>query len=94
MVVGFALVLFFYYRPLRNYVHTRSALVERRAEVRKLRAQKTALELQLSLSTSTSALAGEARRLGFVEPGQHLYIVKGINAWLRAHRASIGSDGR
>ncbi len=27
----------------------------------------------------------EARRLGYVKPGERLFIVKGINAWRRAH---------
>jgi hypothetical protein len=51
------------------------------------------LERRLAASTSTEALAREARRLGFVKPGQHLYIVKGIPAWLRAHEASLRDGG-
>jgi hypothetical protein len=30
-------------------------------------------------------VAREARRLGYVRQGEHLFIVKGIGAWRRAH---------
>ena len=87
------LVAFLYWRPIAKYVETRSTLSQRRAEVRQLRRQKAALERRLATSTSMDALAREARRLGFVKPGQHLYIVKGIPAWLRARSGSVRSDG-
>ena len=87
------LVAFLYYRPVRTYFETRGALDRRAAEVHALRAQKRALERQLAATTSTAALAREARRLGFVKPGEHLYIVKGIAAWARRQRASIGRHG-
>jgi cell division protein FtsB len=87
------LVAFLYWRPIARYVDARSSLAERRAEVRALRREKAALVRRLAVSTSTDALAREARRLGFVEPGQHLYIVKGIPGWLRAHAASLRDHG-
>ncbi len=93
MLGALALVAVLYYRPLRTYVATRHELSQRRAEVRELAAQKQRLEERLAFSTSTEALAREARRLGFVRPGEHLYIVKGIPAWRRAHRATIGRNG-
>lgn len=80
------LVAFLYWKPISRYVATRAALESRRAEVRQLRRERAALQRRLAASTSSEALAREARRLGFVKPGQHLYIVKGIDAWLRAHR--------
>ena len=89
-----ALVAFLYYRPLRTYLSTRHDLSQRRAEVHQLAAQKAALEARLAASTSTAALAREARRLGLVRPGEHLYIVKGIPAWRKAQRATIGGHGR
>ena len=27
----------------------------------------------------------EARRLGYVRPGEHLFIVHGVREWLKAH---------
>ena len=87
------LVAFLYYRPVRTYLATRNALAERRAEVRTLQGEQRALERRLAATTSTAALAREARRLGFVKPGEHLYIVKGIVAWSRAQRARVRRHG-
>ena len=89
-----ALVAFLYYRPLKTYVSTRHELSRQRHEVQILAAQKAALETRLAASTSTTALAREARRLGLTRPGEHLYIVKGIPAWRKAQRATIGGNGR
>ena len=93
VVAAIVLVAFLYWRPIARYVDARSSLAARRAEVRALRREKDALVRRLAVSTSTDALAREARRLGFVKPGEHLYIVKGIPAWLRAHGASLPGDG-
>ena len=93
-VGALVLVAFLYYRPLRTYITTRHELTQRRAEVHQLAAQEAALEARLAASTSTAALAAEARRLGLVRPGEHLYIVKGIPAWRKAQRARIGGNGR
>jgi cell division protein FtsB len=92
-VVGVAFLAFLYYRPLRAYLETRSTLDERRAEVRRLKAERTRLERRLAASTSTAALALEARRLALVKPGERLFIVKGIAAWRRAHRATLVRGG-
>jgi cell division protein FtsB len=92
-VAGVAFLAFLYYRPLRTYLETRSTLEERRAEVRRLEAEHTQLERRLAASTSAAALALEARRLALVKPGERLFIVKGIAAWRRAHRATLGRGG-
>jgi cell division protein FtsB len=75
-----------YYRPVRTYVDTRSTLTARRAEVGRLAAEKRVLERRLAAASNDASLAREARRLGFVKPGEHLYIVKGIPGWRRARR--------
>src|SRR5215208_1279822 len=95
-VVGLALLGFLYYRPLHAYVGTRSALAERRSEVAQLRVTHRALERRLQAATRATAFEREARRLGFVRPGERLYIVKGIKPWLRKHglqRSTIAEDG-
>lgn len=74
---------FLYYRPITSYLETRAALNERQAEVRTLRGEKRALERRVALATSERALALEARRLGFIRPGERLFIVKGIEACVR-----------
>ena len=86
------IVAYLYYHPLRTYFETRSELGARRAEVDRLAAQKRELEQRLAASASADALTREARRLGYVRAGEHLFIVKGVQAWLRAH--TIAGDGR
>jgi cell division protein FtsB len=76
---------FLYYRPLSTYVQTRNELGARRAQVVALRAEKSRLERRLARTTSDAALAREARRIGYVKPGERLFIVKGISAWQRTH---------
>ena len=93
-VGALALCAFLYYRPLAAYVETRARLDERRAEVRALRAEKRDLEQRLAFSSSESALAREARRLGYVKPGERLFIVKGIEQWRKRQRSSIDRDER
>ena len=85
-VVGF--VAFLYSQPLRSYLSTRDALAERTQEVRSLRAQKLRLERQLADSDTPASLTREARSLGYVKPGERLFIVKGIAAWRRIHEQS------
>ena len=81
VVVGVGLVLFLYYRPVKSYLSTSKAVTARQLEVRQLRAQKQSLEHRLALSTTREELAREARRIGYVRPGERLYIVKGIDGW-------------
>jgi cell division protein FtsB len=87
------LVAYLYYHPLRTYLETRSQLGSRRAEVARLAAQKRELQRRLEASTSVDSLAREARALGYVRAGEHLFIVKGIEAWRRA-RTTLAPDGR
>ena len=79
---------FLYYRPLSSYLETTSELGARRAQVVALRAEKVRLERRLARTTSDAALAREARRIGYVKPGERLFIVKGIAAWQHSHQAA------
>ena len=83
-VAGLALVAFLYQQPLRTYLDTRRAVAERSAEVHALAEQRRRLEQRLVFETSDTALLREARRLGYVKPGERLFIVKGIERWRRA----------
>jgi cell division protein FtsB len=83
------LVALLYYRPLKAYVDARGELATHSAAVQKLKADKTRLEHQVRGSTSLARLAREARALGYVRPGERLYIVKGIPEWRKRERASI-----
>ena len=89
------LVALLYYRPLKAYVDARSELGQRSLVVRHLQADKARLEQQLGSSTSLATLSREARALGYVRPGEHLFIVKGIRQWRHSERASMmGPRGR
>jgi hypothetical protein len=78
-------VAYFYYRPLASWMHTRSALAHREAQVTALQRQKTELEQAVARATSLTALARRARRIGLVQHGEQLFIIKGIPAWRKAH---------
>ena len=78
---------FLYYRPLTTYVETRRALAQRQAEVETLRATRQRLERRLEAARSERQVAAEARKLGYVRPGERLFIVKGLEKWrARARR--------
>ncbi|HVA30980.1 MAG TPA: septum formation initiator family protein [Gaiellaceae bacterium] len=89
------LVALLYYRPLKAYVSARSELGQRSQIVHRLEADKSLLEQRLGSSTSVATLAREARaQFGYVRPGEHLFIVKGIQQWRKRERASmIGRRG-
>jgi cell division protein FtsB len=78
---------FLYFRPISTYLETRSEREARMAQVVALRAEKQRLEQRLARATSAAALARDARRIGYVRPGERLFIVKGIASWQRTQRA-------
>jgi cell division protein FtsB len=82
------LLALLYYRPVRTYVHTKHTLAVRTAEVDGLTTRKRNLEDRLAEIESGATLIRGARRLGLVKPGEHLFIVRGIPEWRRAHSRS------
>ncbi|MBV8258351.1 MAG: septum formation initiator family protein [Actinobacteria bacterium] len=84
-VGALALVALLYYRPLRAYMDARAQRAERVAAVRRLQSEQAALEKRLQESSSLAVLEQEARALGYVRKGEHLYIVKNVAEW-RAHK--------
>jgi cell division protein FtsB len=89
VALGVAVLLaLLYYRPVRAYVDTRHTLQGRAAEVRDLGTRKQQLEDRLAEIRSGATLVRGARRLGLVEPGEHLFIVRGIPEWRRAQSKS------
>lgn len=87
-----AIAGYLYYQPLSSYLETRNQLATARTEVETLRIAKAELEVRLRSSTSVEATKREARRIGYVLPGEQLFVVKGIPAWRRAHR-NLREDG-
>jgi cell division protein FtsB len=91
-VGAIVLVGLLYARPLKSYLGTRHELAQRAADVKALKAEKRKLERQLAEASTPEALQREARRLGLVRPGEKLFIVKGITAWLHS-KATIAHGG-
>jgi cell division protein FtsB len=77
------LVGLLYYRPLHDYIQARSERAVRLAEVRQLQREQAILEHHVHQASSLAAEAAEARTLGYIRPGEHLYIVKDIPQWRR-----------
>ena len=84
-IVGIAVYL--YYRPISSYLETRNELTSSHSDVESLRLVKAELELRLVNSTSVGSIEREARRIGYVRPGERLFVVKGIPAWRKARTA-------
>jgi uncharacterized protein YerC len=93
-VGALVLVALLYFRPLKAYVDARGELAQRQAAVQKLQHQKSTLERRLGASTSVATIAREARALGYVKKGEHLFIVKNIDAWRKRLKASLEPHGR
>jgi cell division protein FtsB len=77
------LVGLLYYRPLHDYFDARSQRATRVAAVRQLERQQADLKRRLRHASSDAALAAAARTLGYIRPGEQLFIVKDIPQWRR-----------
>jgi Septum formation initiator len=85
---------FLYMRPISSYLEAREQLADRRAEVATLREDRARVVARLERATSLDELARSARRIGFVRPQEHLFIVKGTAAWNRRHLdAAAAAEG-
>jgi cell division protein FtsB len=95
-VGALVLVGLLYYRPVRTYLQRQDAAAARQAQVAALAQKRLALVRHLRYLESEAAVAREARRNGYVKPGEQLFIVKGIPAWRAAKRtgATIARGGR
>jgi hypothetical protein len=89
-VAALVLVGLLYYRPLHDYLQARSQRAVRIAAVQKLQKQQSALLRRLHRAWSIPVIVREARTLGYVRPGEHLFIVKDIPLWKRGQHASRG----
>jgi len=87
-IAAVVIVAYLYYHPLRTYFATKHELGFARGQVAQLAVQHRQLREQLGTAASNESLAREARELGYVRPGEQLFIVQGIDAWLRAHNTS------
>ena len=89
-IAGACLVSYLYYRPVKAYISASHQLADRKAEVKALSREKAQLEQRIALSGTGQALLQEARRLGYVRPGERLFVVRGVKEWLAAHAQTHG----
>jgi cell division protein FtsB len=92
LLAAVGLAVYLYYRPIASYLDTRNELAAERTEVETLRIVRAELEQRLAWSTSVEATRREARRIGYVLPGEQLFVVKGIPDWRREQR-TLRDDG-
>jgi cell division protein FtsB len=88
------LVALLYYRPLHDYLGARAQQAVRVSAVHQLLKEQTSLERRLRRASSLAVLAAEARTLGYIRPGEHLFIVKDVPQWRRRqHLARHAASG-
>jgi cell division protein FtsB len=87
-VGALVLVGLLYYRPLHDYLDARSQRAVKLEVVRQLQQEQASLERRLRRASSPAVLAREARTLGYIRPGEHLFIVKDIPQWKRRQHGS------
>ena len=84
-LAALVLVGLLYWKPIRSYQHTKAVLDRREAEVARLEVKQNQLKTRIATVGTGPDLVREARRLGFVKPGEQLFIVRGIAAWRAGH---------
>ena len=89
-VAVLVLVGLLYYRPLHDYFSSRAERAARLAEVVKLEREQAALERKLQRASTPAALAAQERLLGYIHPGEHLFLVKNIPQWRRQNGSRHG----
>ena len=87
-VGALVLVGLLYYRPLHDFADARSQRAVRVAVVRQLQKEHKALEQRLKRASTLAVLVQQARALGYIRPGEHLFIVKDIPQWRRGQHGS------
>jgi len=93
-VAVLVLVGLLYYRPLHDYFSSRAERAARVAEVVRLERQQAALERKVRQASSSVALVAQERLLGYIRPGEHLFIVKDIRQWRRRQNHSRRGHAR
>jgi cell division protein FtsB len=69
-----------YIHPLTSYRHAQSEVAKRKAAIAALERQNSELTRRLTLAGKSDFVVREARRLGLVRPGEHLFIVNGVES--------------
>jgi hypothetical protein len=72
------LIALSYIHPLNSYRHSRDEVAQRQAAISSLERDNAALAKRVTMAGKSDFVVREARRLGLVRPGEHLFIVKGV----------------
>jgi cell division protein FtsB len=83
-----------YVHPLRAYRDAAANVEARRAQVAKLEHGNVVLEKRIEEAGTAEFIERKARRLGYVRPGERLFIVAGADEWSRARKARAGASLR
>ena len=75
VVVGIAVA---YVQPIRSYFHAKDDLAAQQELRTALLRKQTALRHRIELVGTEDFIVQEARKIGLVRPGEHLYVVKGL----------------
>ena len=71
-------LVFLYIKPATSYFAARSQAKTEQANVRALQHERAALLARRRALTRPAVLESEARRLGYVKPGERAYIVRDL----------------
>ncbi len=81
-----------YVQPVRAYLDARGTVAERRLDQQELVRKQAALRRELEIAGSDVFIEREARLIGLVKPGEHLFVMRGVEAWKAARRAEGDGD--
>ena len=76
LICVFALVIYLYIGPARNWVSTYAEAKRKRQDVAALRAENKRLQERRQRLARPGAVELEARALGLVKGGEKLYVIK------------------
>jgi cell division protein FtsB len=67
-----------YVGPARSYFQVRGEAAEKHAQVQRLEREHKRLEARRKALTQPATLEREARRLGYVKPGEKAYVIEDL----------------
>ncbi|MDX6645361.1 MAG: Septum formation initiator [Miltoncostaeaceae bacterium] len=79
-----------YVGPVRGYMAQREALRVQEAQLRALEARRDRLAAEVRALATLPVLEQRARKLGMVRPGEHAFIIQGLEP--RSGKAGRGRD--
>jgi len=78
------LIALLYAGPLRAYYNKRELVNQQRTQVELLKSTKSELTRKLRQASTPKVAERQARLRFYAKPGEHLYIVTGIDEWRKS----------